>query len=570
MLKKNVNTPEVDSQTKSSALGWALTLKRAFFWYPGSALALLVSGLIGTVLETTAFAVAIICIQVLQSQESVTYFGFTLEYPLSTNVLIGCGLVFSGFMLMSALMHYFNGILLARTRRKTFRDMIVTSLEKFAQSPGSSFVTSQNSKALSRVLRRDCRYVSKATTDGLGLPRPLIVLTVAIVLGIIYYPEITLTILGILALSLPLHIAVGHWGARNMSRLLNSGANKSRADGEAIDSLMLSPFRLSSTASEQLAKDHADGREVQDFLLAYQSRVALVPTSMLISRLSYLAIFMAVGLVLALQWQNGELNFASIAILLIGIRFAAAASSELAQIITVISSYSPLIKGLLTFVSEPGTHPNAGFETVSELSLNAGRAQLPNRVFLIGDGALTWSLADYVSTFQDSDACEPQIISGEFSEIPSMYDLEPVRLAIKMEWKTLSDPTKTKVLQTLDGELVGDRVANSLIALKLLTNKDHPTALFWENRAFTELPSNDKRVILRSLLNTAVTVVYSSVPKRLPKVPGFDVWTLINGSLSFGCEADQYPDKREAFIEAFANAKKARDDAMDELDLDDL
>lgn len=559
---------QMNSAATKLSFGWLLILRRAFWRYPKSALALLGTGLLGTVLETLAFAIAIICIQVLQQQDSVTYFGFTVPSPLSTDTLLVCSSLFAGFMLLSALTYFSNGLLLARLRRRTFRDMITMSLEKFVEKPGDSFTTSQSPKMLSRVLRRDCRYVSKATTDGLGLPKPVMVILVTLVLGSIYYTEVTIAILVILLASVPLHIVVSNWGARNMSRLIDSGSVKSRADGIAIESLVFSPFKLSQKDSQRYAREHADSDAVQGFLKAYQGRVALVPTSVLVSRLTHLAIFLVVGILMAVQWQSDGLDLAGLAILLVGIRFAAAATSEIAQIITVISSYAPLTNGLLSFVSTKQSEQPERLAEVPDHGSEEDAKPLPLRMFLISDAIISWPLAEQVSRLQGEHVYRPQIISGSFQAVPEGYDFELIKKALDEEWANLSEPVKQKIQQLIDGESRDDLVANSLVALKLLVALDDPTAVFWDSKSFVRLTPADRRIVMRSLANVPVTVVYNNVPKRIPKETTFKVWTLLQNELKFSCKARYFIENRAEILAAFDIAKEHVQDSSIDLDFE--
>ncbi len=559
---------KMNSDSTPLSFGWIVTIRRAFSRYPKSALTLLGTGLLGSILEMLAFAIAVICIQVMQRQEAVTYFNFSLPYPLSLDTLIICSALFGGFMLLSALSYFYNGILLAKLRRRTFRDMIALSLEKFVEKPGDNFVTSQSSKMISRVLRRDCRYVSKATTDGLGLPKPIIVLTITFVLGFMYFTEVTSAIVIILLASVPLHIIVSNWGARNMSRLIDSGAVKSKADGVAIETLVFSPFKLGPEAAKRYASKHADSDEVQGFLRAYQGRVALVPTSVLVSRFTHLAIFLSVGVIMAIQWQRDGIDLAGIAILLIGIRFAAAATSEIAQIITVISSYSPLTNGLLSFV---WSQQDGGSERLVELPVRApgdDAMRLPLRIFLISDSMVSWPLAEQVSSLQGKQGYRPQIISGSFETVPVGHDVDVVRTALENEWANLSDALKLKVHQKLNGERMDDLTANSLIALKLLVARDQPTAVFWESKSFVGLSPADRRTVMRSLSNVPVTVVYNGVPKRIPNIATFQVWTLLNGELNHSCKAKNFLETRSEILTDFDSAKENVQEASIDLDFE--
>jgi len=525
--------------------GWLRSFSIAFKDYPMIATALFALGVIATALDVISFGVILAGLELFKADGEVSLFGVRLSGPLTQPLIIKGILIFGALRLLTSLTYYYAMVLAAKTRRITFRDFIAEAMTRIKSVPHHPYVQDVTPRELSRSLRRECRYASRAITDALLLPRPIVIIIVMILLGLIYQPMILLSLSLILLVSLPFHALVARWGTKVMGNLLSTGATKSQKDKEVIDDLLRSPF-AANLHGKSAAEKHADGPEVSAFLRAYESRAKLTPSSQLVSSLTFLAIFMALGAIVLTQFAKGDVDLVVITAIIIAIRFASSAILDIASNVTVIASYSPLISDFLDFLR------NENREAASTVLTLEGAPFLSNRTCLITDRQVTISRAEDISKLWRKPLRDNHFIHGRFAEWPEFTE-EDVMRAFEWSWKDMSQNLRAQIETAIDDIGGATEPAAALIATWLNTQDSRAKNIFWDSRSFSQITGADRIVIMNWLKKIRLVVHYAAVPRGVPIVDGMIVWAERDNTLYKLGSPTAFKDCRGAIISFMSN-----------------
>ena len=496
--------------------GWLRSFSIAFKDYPKTAVALFTLGVIATALDVISFGVILAGLELFKADGEVKLFGLTISGPLTQPLIVKGVLIFGALRLLTSLAYYYGMVLAAKTRRRTFRDFIAEAMSRIKSMPNHPYVQGVTTRELSRSLRRECRYASRAITDALLLPRPVLIIIVMTIAGLIYQPIIFLSLSVILLVSLPFHALVARWGTKVMEDLLTTGAVKSQKDKDVIDDLLRSPFAdsLNGTTAGQ---KHADSPEVSAFLKAYESRATLTPASQFVSSLTFLAIFMVLGAIILSQYSKNELDLVIITAIIIAIRFASSAILDIASNITVIASYSPLISDFLDFLR------NDNHETVPEKLLLEGAPFLSNKTCLISNRQVTISRADSISRLWRKPLRDNHFIHGRFTEWREFTEEDVIR-AFEWSWKDMSVNLRAQIEAAIDDIGAATEPAAALMATWLNTQESRAKNIFWDSRSFSQITGADRVIIMKWLKKIRLVVHYESVPRGVPIIDDMVIW----------------------------------------------
>ena len=496
--------------------GWLRSFSIAFKDYPKTGFALFALGVFATALDVISFGVILAGLELFKADGQVNWFGVTLSGPITQPLIIKGIVIFGVLRLFTSLAYYSSMRLAAKTRRRTFRNFIAEAMTRIKSNPDHPYVQSVTTRELSRTLRRECRYASRAITDALLLPRPVIIIAVMTIVGLIYQPVIFFSLAVILLISLPFHMFVARWGTKVMGDLLTTGAAKSQKDKDVIDDLLRSPFadRLHGQTAGQ---KHANSPEVSAFLKAYESRATLTPASQLVSSLTFLAIFMVLGAIIVSQYSKNEFDFVMITAIIIAIRFASSAILDIASNITVIASYSPLISDFLDFLR----NDNREIEPI-ELLLE-GAPFLSNKICLISNRQVTISHANEISKLWRKPIRDNHFIHGRFTEWPEFARADVMR-GFEWSWKDMSPNLRTQIETAIDDISLATEPAAAIIATWLKTQESRAKNIFWDSRSFSQITGPDRLVIMNWLKKIRLVVHYASVPRGVPIIDDMVIW----------------------------------------------
>lgn len=501
--------------------GWLRSFSIAFKDYPKTAFTLFALGVIATGLDFISFGVILAGLELFKADGEIILFGVTLSGPITQTLIIKGILIFGILRLLTSLAYYCSMRLAAKTRRRTFRDFIAEAMTRIKSRPNHPYVQDVTTRELSRTLRRECRYASRAITDALLLPRPVLIIAVMTIVGLVYQPLLFLSLAVILLISLPFHALVARWGTRVMGDLLTTGAAKSQKDKDVIDDLLRSPF-ADSLDGKTAGQKHADSPEVSAFLKAYESRATLTPVSQLVSSLTFLSIFMVLGAIVLSQFSKNELDLVMITAIIIAIRFASSAILDIASNITVIASYSPLISDFLDFLRND-SHEN----NLAELSLQ-GAPFLSNKTCLISSRQVTISRANEISKLWRKPLRNNHFIHGRFAEWPEFTRADVMR-GFEWSWKDMSQNLRAQIEASIDDISLATEPAAAIIATWLNTQESRAKNIFWDSRSFSQITGPDRIVIMNWLKKIRLVVHYASVPRGVPMIDGMIVWAERDG-----------------------------------------
>lgn len=499
--------------------GWRKAFRLAISRYKGAGIVLFATGFSGTILEVIAYGSLLSAISTLESGSDgpIPFMPAGLLSGVPEVGIVGIASAFLLLMLFSALLYYFNGRLVARYRRESFRDMIKRTIVQIDRFPDAEYVTTLGTRGLGRALRRECRYVSRAVTDILTLPRQAVTLLAIVVLGARYYPIVVAIAVAIASLSLPFHIAVGRWGSQTMAKLIRKGAAKSEADRRVIETLRFpTNFTNDAQNSEKLAADHADGDVVSGFLDTYRDRMLLSPISQFVSRMMAFLIVTGVGFYIGVRWESGSFTLAEIVLVIIAFRMAATSLSSLIQGVVVVASYSPIINGILDFLYLD-KRPHQSKLGPAALKTEDGKP-LPKRFFWIGGSELNQSIVRRINALWVEDDADVFVIAGSASAAPH---LRPIDMSALENWlqgygAAFSPELKAQLQSAASGTEGATDAGRAMLAYwQCAAHKTPFVHLFWDSKSFMNLAQGDRSLLLGMLGDHRLCVFHVSTPKRL-------------------------------------------------------
>lgn len=527
--------------------GWQRTFKVAYLRYPWMAVVIFLTGILATILEIASFATIILGVKLLSSDSKVSVIGYELEGPLSmTGIMIGVG-VFAVLKLLSSLGYYGNMILVAKCRRRTYRNTIKETLDKVLNVPEHAYITQRGVRGLPRILRTESRYVSRAITDAMQLPRPILTLIALGIAGLYFYFIPVTIILVILLLSLPAHMLVARWGAKTMDTLLSSGAKKSQSDRRVFEDIFNSSFSSSTSKGDDIGRRHADSYVVTKFLKSYEDRMRLTAITKLLTNLTFIVIISALGGLMIYGLQVKAIDFAGITALFLGIRFAISSFEQIAKLVTVIVSYSPLISEFLDFLYDMKAKNDE-----SNIQL-VGAQYLTHKVYLITPNNINWYSSQSISKNWRKPKRPIQLIHGRFTEIPTDNLSADMAIAFQGPWASLSPVIVKKIKAAILNMEKASEEAIALIALWIST-LDNPRAdVFWDWRGFLRISVQDRELILDWIGKRRVIVHFSTPPKDILARDGYYVWVMKNQKIYKICPSADYEKHQSNILTFIAN-----------------
>jgi len=540
--------------------GWGRVFKLGVFGYPILTFILFLTGLISTILEIASFGVLVIGIKLLGDNSVIDFFGYQLAGPLSVDQIITGLIIFTALQFLSITGIYGLAFITARIRRNTFKDLIETSLNKFVSNPDHPFLIKLGLRGLPRILRRETRYASRSISSAMQLPMPVLTLAIIVITGIYLYPIPVGIALTLLLVSLPFHYLMSKWGSNMMSKMLNTGSIKSRLDKEVIEKLFSSPFQNKEKSVKSMGYTHANSTPVKDFLEAYVSRVKLGPISQIITKVTFVAIFCSVGIILLRQYINEEIDLASITILIFGARLFNTSFATMAQSVTVIASYHPLTSDFLEFI-----YGDAEKSLKYDYNIDNHEKYLPNRTILIANIEPNWHAAQQISLLWRKPKRPLQIITGRYGNLPKNIDPLSVQEALNTIWSGLSKNVKNKIGYALDRGANASEEALALIALWYTSLEQPKSNIVWDSRSFTRLAIPDRDLIINWIRNRRLIVYYVNPPKGVPLLEQFSVWVMIEQNFKRICEPKQYREKQAEIVTLLNNASN---NTLEDIELD--
>ena len=509
--------------------------KHAFTKYKKQASMFFAFGISAVIFEALAFVTIWIGFSQIDSKGKDLPFSEALQglSPVTVTI-IGVGIVV-GLLFLSALSFYLLGNRMAHFRRYSFEAASLDLLAKLNSNMASPYIEKNGAKAISRALRRDCRYISKSLGMLLIIPRFLLVLILALVAGLFSFPKITGVAILIIVLSLPFHMFAARHGISAMDRILSSSRSKSQNDLGTVRQVYASNFRTGSKEETlTILENYKNSESTQAFLEAYGDRINLGPLSQFVSRMTGMVLFAVLAGIIYFDYAAGKISISEMFLIVIVFRFGFRALMNLASNVVNVVSYKPLVEETVEFLygddaaleAEPTSKPFEFNPPIDEFDYLIG---------LIGVSDVNWFFASKLYDAMECDQTNIRLLVSD-DEPPAELSKEyPKMLAglLRGRWKNLSAITKDhlKAAKKKDAE-----VPLHIRALKVLalTYKEPDIKVnLWESKAFASLPIHDKNVIVSSLGGQKVLICYPKPPKRFSE----DFW---EGFYSFNPETSTF------------------------------
>ena len=524
--------------------GWKRIFKIAFKDNPLPAFLIFSTGVFATLLEMAAFGVIIFAINNLTSGDATFIERFELNLEKGSPIIFYTILAFAALKLSATMIFYGNAVLVAKYRRDLFVSMARKTVAMIRDFPNHPYVKKYGIKYLPRVLRREARYTSRAVSDAFQLPRHLIIVSVLFMLGLVYLPiPIIVTALIVLG-SLPFHIIVSRWGAHTMDDLIDSGIRKGITDRQIIKRILKSPFIHDKEFNAEIENEYVQDKSAKRFFNAYGNRAKLTPRSQLVSSLTFLCIFIALGIILFNGLISGAYSVATVTALVIALRFISASVMAIAQIITNIASYSPLISELLDFL-----YANPGKWTDRELTVIGEK--FSKRVILITKSEIDIHLGSKLNKLWGETARPMNLLADNSSVLIEGSDINGIGEFLETEWSGLSDALKTSIMDAASGANQNNVSANQLILLWLATKSNPKSSILWEARGFNGLGIADRHFILNWTGNRKTVICFPNIPKSLPDYSKYVVWLLIDDTLFKMCRAGNFQNQKSQIADIY-------------------
>lgn len=339
-----------DSGAYQKAIGslWGHVVSKAIGASPRRVLIVLAISSVSAFVQVAAFALLLsIAEMISQGGPLQTPFGTKVE---ATREAIGLGVVAVGLsLLIAALAKFCLTWITANYRKRFFGELISKLLFKLKELRAEGAPIAADDRTLARMMKRECRYLSRSYVTALQALSPLVILLAVLVFSLFENPAITSVVILGIALAAPLHLKLTSWGAGVSDELMMASREKAQADQAIVDSIVRAP-NFSRRSPEELVA-YTSSPAVDGFLEAYRNRMRVGALSQFLSSGVGVIVMGAVLLLFAEGYLRGFLDLTDAVFLLVLFRLLLTNAASLAQSLTLIGSYEPFVRGLLEVLS---------------------------------------------------------------------------------------------------------------------------------------------------------------------------------------------------------------------------
>jgi len=516
---------------------WKHLLRDGLAAHKGRAAQVFCLGLITTLIQMLAVLLLIGAARAYDNGGILDYANISLDLNKGsgTSRVIYISLTAS-FLVLSIIAGVVNKLIITNIGRHFFEELLTEMRQRILDNVinGRSFDRTDTLK----ILNRDCRFLSLSYLRVLTLLQPALFLIGIFIVAILFVP-IAAVFLGIAGLIvLPLNIYLVLWAARTSQDLQDSAKLKSAEEKDFIASVSTHPF-IHRLPQEDFVPENRPGET--GFLNAFVKRQRMGAYSQSITDLMMALVIVALALFLFFGGGNRLLlNLSNLVILVILFRFMTGYISQVAQAVTMISSYEPFFRSLLD-LNDKALSQDA--ETAAKTGLNQ-----PLRLAVFQNNETDWSDVDRLKqTFN---------ISQNLQYVTSNYEISSSQMK---EWLTRDDTLSSALPQNYRTECnqfaMGEIKDLSLPAKLLLAISYYSArpghALLLNGKDLVSIDREIMRFIMAAPGNMPFIIVYKNAPRSLILPPRFQLVVNTNG--------------RVELIGQLADFTKLRDEIMAKL-----
>jgi len=330
------------------------------------ALSMLALALLNTATQLMTIAIILGVVQSLSSDGVVEFFGHQFLIPMNRDSLYWAVAAVIGSLLLAAVIQYAVGLLKAHYRRAYFAQAIRRLLSALDRMCKNGSATGFHPKFFGRMMRRECRYVSRSYVEALGIIPPTVTFAGIFVFAALNFPTYAGLLAFVLVLSAPMHLWLTTWGAGVSRNLLRSGQRKARADQAMIARMTSHPY--AQDFSEADFEAHVVSPDVAGFLDAYKNRMRIGILSQLASALAGVLMLTVVIIVFVEGYLRQTLDLSGAVFVVLALRMLLGSAAAVAQGFAMVGSYQPFMESLLKVFENDGrattprtlTHPAEG------------------------------------------------------------------------------------------------------------------------------------------------------------------------------------------------------------------
>lgn len=427
-----------------------------------------------------------------------------------------------------------NKLVITNIGRKFFEESLTDMREQVFSNviSGRSFDRGDTIK----ILNRDCRYLSLSYLRVLTLLQPALLLIGIFAIAIYLVPIAALFLAAAGLIVLPFNIYLVLWAARTSQDIQDAAKVKSAEEKDFIARVAKHPL-IHKLNREDILLDHRPGED--GFLTAFVKRQRMSAYSQSITDLMMALVVVALALFLFFGGGNTLLlNLSNIVILVILFRFMTGYISQVAQTVTMVSSYEPFFRTLLDL--------KLGKDVSASNSANSADLRRPLRLAVFRNNETDWSDVETIKIAFG--------VTENLQFITSDYDVTPENLKgwiaggdVTLESLPNENKNECEALLNGNGQVLSD-TTKLLLALSNYNTKEG-TALLINGRDLTVLDRDLKRLILSAPDTASLIIVYKNAPRSLALPPRFQLALNTSDNISVLGDITDFPKLRGSIIE---------------------
>lgn len=516
---------------------WGHLLRQGLLAHKGRAAKVFFLGLITTLIQMFAVILLIGAARAYDNGGILNYAQISLDLSKGSGTTRSFYVsLTAGFIILSIIVGVINKVVITNIGRQFFEE----SLSKMRHRIFDNVLTGQRfSRADTlKILNRDCRYLSLSYLRVLTLLQPALFLIGIFIIGIVFVPIAAMFLAFAGLIVLPFNIYLVLWAAQTSQDIQDSAKLKSAEEKDFIARISTHPFIHHLPEDDLIPQDRPGER---GFLDAFVKRQRMGAYSQSITDVMMALVILA--LALFLFWGGGGtllLNLSNLVILIILFRFMTGYISQLAQAVTMISSYEPFFRTLLNLDQVPAQKPAHARDTA--------KLTHPLRLAVFQATDADWSDVNKTK--------EALNISESLQYVTSDYDITPAQLK---DWLHEGAVSTQRIPQTYQNEYnqfsagsieTLSAPAKLLLAVSYYASlNDH--GLLMNGKELSSIDRDVMRYIMAAPADMPLIIVYKNAPRTLILPPRFQLAIM--------------SDKKAEIIGVLTDFVKLRDDIITKL-----
>jgi len=396
---------------------WKHLLREGLLAHKGRAAQIFFLGLITTLIQMFAVLLLVGAARAYDNGGILSYasLSFDLNKGSGSTRMIYISLTV-GFLVFSIIAGVVNKIVITNIGRRFFENSLSDMRKRILKNIMDGQTYDRGN--IIKILNRDCRYLSLSYLRVLTLLQPALFLIGIFTIAIVFVP-IAAIFLGIAGLIvLPLNIYLVLWAAKTSQDIQDSAKIKSAEEKDFIAHISTHPF-IRQLPQKDIIPESRPGET--GFLNAFVKRQRMSAYSQFITDLMIALVILTLASFLFLGGGDTLLlNLSNLVILVILFRFMTGYISQVAQAVTMISSYEPFFRTLLD-LDDKSVPQGASAQ-------NTNNFTYPLRLALFQNKDADWSDVDTIKQTLN--------ISENLQYVTSSYDISS---ALLTDWLNQGD-----------------------------------------------------------------------------------------------------------------------------------